>query len=449
MPEFDYDFYVIGAGSGGVRASRIAAGLGARTGICESYRVGGTCVIRGCVPKKLLAYAAGFSEEFDDAAGYGWQVDGWSFSWPRLIANKNREIDRLNEVYIRLLQTAGVELHQGRGVLEGPHTVVVDGRRLTARHILIATGGAPWRPQIPGHELAITSNEAFELTELPRRIAVYGAGYIALEFACIFAGLGSEVTLVYRGPEVLRGFDHDVRTIMREELQHKGIRLRLETEIARLERAGNAVRCVYADDVDECFEQVMFATGRAPAIAGLGLEAAGVEVTGGAIRVDEYSRTSVPHIYAVGDVTDRMPLTPVALMEGQAVAHTLFADRPTTVDHAFVPTAVFSRPEVATVGYSEAVARELFADVDIYMSAFRPLKHTLSGREEKTLMKLVVDAGSQRVVGCHIVGLYAAEMLQGVAVAIKLGATKSQFDQTIGIHPTSAEELVTMRHKSR
>lgn len=446
MNQYDYDYFVIGAGSGGVRSSRIAAGLGARVGICESFRVGGTCVIRGCIPKKLLVYAAGFGEEFEDAAGYGWSVSAARFSWPALIANKDREIDRLNEIYIRLLETAGVELHMGRGVLEDAHTVNVDGKRVTARYILIATGGHPWKPAVPGHELAITSNEAFDLADLPRRVLVYGGGYIALEFAGIFAGLGAETVLAYRGPEVLRGFDLDVREIMREELRSKGIDVQLDTGVARLEKAADGIRCTFNDDRHQVFDQVMFATGRLPNLEGLGLDAVGVALSGGAIVVDEFSRTSVPSIYAVGDVTDRMALTPVALMEGQAVARTLFADDPTPVNHAGVPTAVFSRPEIATVGLTETQAREQFAQVDIYKSAFRPLKHTISGREEKTLIKLVVDAASQRVLGCHIVGLYAAEMLQGVAIAVRMGATKQQFDQTVGIHPTSAEELVTLRN---
>ena len=446
MRQFDYDLFVIGAGSGGVRGSRISAGYGARTAICESFRVGGTCVIRGCVPKKLLSYAAHFSEDFEDAAGYGWQVDGWRFSWEELITRKDREIDRLNEVYCKILGHAGVELMMGRGVLEDAHTINLDGKQITADKILLATGGWPYKPKIPGAELAITSNEVFDLPEFPQRVAVYGGGYIALEFAGIFNGLGADTTLVYRRGEVLRGFDHDIRTLMREELGHKGVKRRLETEITALEKTAGGIRVSYNNGEPEEVDQVLFATGRVPNVEGLGLESVGVETREGAVVVDEYSQTSVENIYAVGDVTDRMALTPVALMEGEAFARTVFGDEATPVDHAWVPSAVFSNPPIGTVGLTEEEARSQFGELDIYRSVFRPMKHTLSGREEKSMMKLVVDRKSQRVVGVHLVGLDAPEMLQGFGVAVKMGATKAQFDQTIGIHPTSAEELVTMRN---
>lgn len=449
MSQYDYDFFVIGAGSGGVRASRIAATLGAKVGICEEDRVGGTCVIRGCVPKKLMVYAAEFEEHFRDAASYGWTVGEPSFDWATLIANKDKEIDRLNGIYKQLLSTAGVELFEQRGELLDAHTIQVGDRRITAENILIAVGGWPSLPEIPGKDLAIRSNEAFHLAELPRRIAVYGGGYIAVEFAGIFHGMGAETTLVYRGDKLLRGFDDDVRDCLTAALDERGIRLKLETRIAALEKSGDAIRTRFDDGSDEEFDQVMFATGRAPKIDGLGLDKVGVELAGNAIKVDEYSRTSVDNIFAVGDVTNRIALTPVALAEGQAVAHTLFGEKPVSPDHKFVPSAVFSQPNVATVGYTEEQAKEEFGNIDVYMSSFRTLKQTLTPRTEKMMLKLIVESASQKVIGCHIVGEHAAEILQGTAIAIKMGATKQQFDQVIGIHPTAAEELVTMRTKVR
>ncbi|MEM9533047.1 MAG: glutathione-disulfide reductase [Pseudomonadota bacterium] len=448
MNRFDYDLFVIGAGSGGVRGSRIAAGFGARVGICEEYRVGGTCVIRGCVPKKLMVYASHFHEEFEDAQGYGWAVGESQFDWTTLIANKDREIDRLNGVYKRILDAANVELIEERGVLVDAHTVQLASRQVTAEKILIAVGGWPTKPEFPGVEHTISSNEVFHLESLPRRVLVKGGGYIAVEFAGIFNGLGSEVTQVYRGPQLLRGFDDAVRETLTAEMTKKGVDLQFHANIRRVDKAGDELNVELDDDTRLTCDEVLLATGRAPKIEGLGLGAVGVETTeNGAIVVDEYSRTSVANIFAVGDVTDRMALTPVALMEGQAFAQTEFGGHPTPVDHKFIPSAVFSQPPVATVGYNESEARTVYGELDIYQSTFRPMKHTLSGRDEMTMMKLIVVAETQVVVGVHIVGLDAAEMMQGVAVAVKMGATKQQFDSVIGIHPTAAEELVTMRSK--
>ncbi|RFF27533.1 MULTISPECIES: glutathione-disulfide reductase [unclassified Wenzhouxiangella] len=448
MPSFDYDLFVIGAGSGGVRASRIAAGHGACVGICEESRVGGTCVIRGCVPKKLLVFASQFSEHFADAAGYGWDVGESSFSWPDLIAAKDREIDRLNGVYHMLLDNAGVDLFEKRGRLLDRHTVDVGGQRVTADKILIATGGRPWVPDIPGAELGITSDEAFHLESLPKRILVAGAGYIAAEFAGIFNGMGSEVTLAYRRDLILRGFDDDVRKTVESGMRGRGIDIQYHCAPARLERSGDGIAVTFSDDRVATFDCVMFATGRSPYTWDLGLEDAGVR-TGAEnrIEVDEYNRTSVDNVFAVGDVTDRLNLTPVALMEGHAFADTQFGGMDRPVEHSNVPAAVFSQPPVGTVGLTESEARERFDDVHIYRSSFTPMKYTLSGRKEKGVMKLVVDAVSDRVLGCHMVGPDAPEIVQGFAVAVRAGLTKADFDRTVGIHPTSAEELVTLRQR--
>lgn len=443
---YDYDLFVIGAGSGGVRASRIAAGHGARVAICEESRVGGTCVIRGCVPKKLLVFASQFAEFFDDSAGYGWQLERAEFSWPALIAAKDREIDRLNQVYLRLLEAAGVDLHMGRGRLLDAHTVEVNGQSYTAEHILIAVGGRPWIPDIPGRELGITSDEAFHLVEQPRRVLIVGAGYIAVEFAGIFAGLGSEVTLAYRRDLILRGFDDDVRHAVADGLRGRGIDIRYQVEPARLERVEDGIRVSYSDGSRQTVDAVMFATGREPYTWDLGLERVGVRLgPGNRIEVDEYSRTNIDQVYAVGDVTDRIALTPIALMEGHAFADTVFGGMDRPVDHANTPAAVFSQPPVGTVGMSEAEARDQGFNVRIFRSRFTPMRYTLAGRSEKALMKLVVDADSDRVLGCHVVGPDAPEMLQGFAVAVRAGLSKADFDRTIGIHPTSAEELVTLR----
>ncbi|MDX1423863.1 MAG: glutathione-disulfide reductase [Kiloniellales bacterium] len=452
MATHDLDLFVIGGGSGGVRAARMAAQAGARVAIVESYRYGGTCVIRGCVPKKLLVYASHFHEDFEDAAGFGWRVGEASFDWGRLIANKDREIDRLEGVYERLLKESGVEVLRGHGRLLDAHRVRVetaDGEGETTRSaetVLIATGGRPVFPPGAGWEHGISSNEAFHLERLPERIAVHGGGYIAVEFAGIFNGLGAEVTQIYRGPQILRGFDDDVRDTLAGELVKKGIDLRVETLIERIEKSGGALEVHLSGGETLDCDAMMAATGRAPNTENLGLDAAGVALTeSGAVKVDGYSRTSQPNIYAVGDVTDRIALTPVAIQEAMAFVDTVYRGRPRTMDHADVPSAVFSQPPVATVGLSESRARAEHGALDVYRSTFRPLKHTLSGRDEKTMMKLIVARDSQKVVGAHMVGLDAAEIIQGVAIAIKMGATKADFDATVGIHPTAAEEFVTMR----
>jgi glutathione reductase (NADPH) len=450
MSQYDFDLFVIGAGSGGVRAARIAAGHGARVGICEESRVGGTCVIRGCVPKKLLVYASHFAEDFEDARGFGWETGPARFSWPDLIRAKDREIDRLNGVYLGLLDNSGVELINGRGSFVDPHTVQAGDCTVTAEHVLIATGGTPWVPDIPGIEHAITSNEAFDLGQLPARVAVVGGGFIACEFAGIFNGLGSVVTQIYRGDAVLRGFDQDVRRVVSEELVKKGIDLKLESDIASIEKTASGLELSLRNGDSLDVDQVMYATGRVPLVRDLGLREIGVEMRAdGRIVVDEYSRTNIEHIYAVGDVTSRVNLTPVALYEGHSFADTVFGDKNRPVNHQFVPSAVFSQPPVGTVGYSEEDALHHIGPIDVYLSEFRPMKHTLSGRDEKTMMKLIVERESQKVVGIHIVGLDAPEIVQGFAVAVKSGLTKEQFDCTIGIHPTAAEELVTMRSPAR
>jgi len=450
MSEYDYDLFVIGAGSGGVRAARLTAQLGKRVGIAEEHRVGGTCVIRGCVPKKLLVYASHFGEAIEDAAGFGWTVEGARFDWPTLIANKDREIDRLNAAYTRNLERAGVELFQSRAELTGPHTIrlTADGREVTAATVLIATGGRPWLPDIPGVEHGITSNEAFHLPELPERIAIVGGGYIAVEFAGIFAGLGAHVKLVYRGDQILRGFDDDMRSACADEMRKKGIDILTHTDIAAIERDGDAYLARLRGGGTIETGVVMFATGRVPNTEGLGLAEIGVERGwNGYVVVNEYSQSSVPHIYAIGDVTHRVALTPVAIDEGVRFVETVFKDNPQEVDHDFIPTAVFSQPEIGTVGLTEAQARERETGIDIYMARFRPMKHTLSGRDEQMVMKLIVDRESDCVLGVHILGPDAAEMAQIAAIPMRMGATKADFDATMALHPSAAEELVTMREK--
>lgn len=449
MQGYDYDLFVIGGGSGGVRAARMSAGFGARVGLAERDRLGGTCVIRGCVPKKLFVYAAHVREALGDAAGYGWTVEGARFSWPQLVANKDREIARLEGVYRGLLENAGVTVHSAHARLLDPHTIELGAQRVSAKHILIATGGRPFVPAIPGHELGFTSNEAFHLRELPRRIAILGGGYIAVEFAGIFNGLGCEVTLAYRGPEFLRGFDDDVRHFLHAEMEKKGIRIVLNAPPKALAKCGDgAIEVALNGGESLTADGVMFATGRVPNTEGLGLEAVGVQLTrDGAMQVDEYSRTNVPHIFAVGDVTHRLQLTPVAIREGAAVAQTLFGGCPTRADHTDVPTAVFSQPPIGTVGLTEAQALATYRAIDVYKTDFRPLKHTLSGRGERALIKLVVDSASQRVVGAHMVGADAPEIIQGVGIAVKAKLSKADFDATVGIHPTAAEEFVTLRAK--
>ncbi len=448
MATYDYDLFVVGAGSGGVSASRRAAAFGAKAVICEEYRVGGTCVIRGCVPKKLFTYAAHFAEDFEDAVGFGWEQARPNFDWPTLIANKDTEIDRLNGIYIRMLNNAGVDLIEDRGVLVDPHTVEIGGKTVTAETILIATGARPFRPEIPGIEHTVTSNEAFHLEEFPRRAVVVGGGYIAVEFAGIFNGLGSHVTQLYRGEQILRGFDDDVRTVLAQEISKKGVDLRVESQVERIDASGRHLEVTLESGDTIAADLVMYATGRNPNTSDMGLEEVGVELDGkGAVRVDRYSKTSVPNIYAIGDVTNRMNLTPVAINEGRAFAENLYAGRPRFLDYTNVPHAVFSNPSVGVAGLSEARAREQYEAVDIYKSMFRPMKHTLTGRNERTLMKLVVDASTDRVVGVHMVGPDAAEIVQGMGIALTCGATKAQFDATVGIHPSAAEEFVTMREK--
>ncbi|MDO8838358.1 MAG: glutathione-disulfide reductase [Parvibaculum sp.] len=449
--KYDYDLFVIGAGSGGVRASRIAAGHGARVAVAEEYRVGGTCVIRGCVPKKLLVYASHFAEDFEEAAGFGWTVGETRFSWKKLIANKDREIDRLNGIYIRNLKSAGVEIVESRAVLKDAHTVhlVKEARDVTADKILVATGAWPFMPAIPGIEHAITSNETFHLAELPKRIVVVGGGYIAVEFAGIFNGLGAQTTQLYRGPLFLRGFDDDLREILAQEMVKKGVDLRMNIDIAKIERTTvGALALTLTDGSVHETDAVMYATGRAPNTVGLGLETAGVALgPKGEILVDKFSKTNIDNIYAVGDVTDRANLTPVAIREGQAFAETVFNGNPVAVDHSVIPTAVFSQPEMGTVGLTEAEARAKHGEIDIYKTSFRPMKGTLSGSEEKTFMKLVVEPQSQRVLGVHILGPASGEIIQAIGIAVTMGATKAQFDATVAVHPTASEELVTLKEK--
>jgi glutathione reductase (NADPH) len=449
MAEFDTDLFVIGGGSGGVRAARIAAGHGARVMIAEEYRMGGTCVIRGCVPKKLLVYASHIHQEIEDAAGYGWTIPSATFDWPTLIANKDKEIARLEAAYTSNVEKAGAQIVKARAVFEDAHTLrLADGKTIRAKHILIATGGAPNHGRvIPGIEHVISSNEVFHLPALPKRILIQGGGYIALEFACIFAGLGSDVTVVYRGDNILRGFDNDVRMHVRAEMEKDGITILTGCTVDKVEKHGDEFTSHLSNGSSVASDKVMFAIGRHPAVANLGLEKAGVAINpkNGGIAVDGFSRTSVPHIYAIGDVTHRINLTPVAIREGHAFADTVFGKRSVQVDHADIPTAVFSQPQVGTVGLTEEQARAQYSTVDIYKATFRPMKTTLSGRDSRILMKLIVDAASDRVLGCHIVGPEAAEIIQVVGIAVKMKATKADFDSTIALHPTSAEELVTMR----
>ncbi|HEY1962881.1 MAG TPA: glutathione-disulfide reductase [Rhizomicrobium sp.] len=452
MPEFDFDLFVIGGGSGGVRASRMAAMAGKRVAIAEEYQFGGTCVIRGCIPKKLFVYAAQYGEDFEDAAGFGWTVPERHFDWTMLVANKDKEIARLSDLYVENVKKAGVEIIYDRAELLDAHTVrLKSGRRVTAENILIATGGRPSHDglEIPGVEHCISSNEAFYLKKLPRRIIVVGGGYIAVEFAHIFHGLGCDTTLVYRGPKVLRGFDEDMRDCLTAEMQRNGLRVVCNRNFKRIDKRGEELFAF--TDHSEVIETdaVMLAIGRHPNTDGLGLEKAGVELgKKGEVHVDQYSRSSVSNIFAIGDVTNRLQLTPVAIHDAMCFARTVFEGKPTPVDHHLVPTAVFSRPEIASVGLTEERALEAGHAIDVYKSTFRPLKHTLSGRNTRSQFKLVVDANTDRVLGCHIFGFDAAEIIQIVAVALKMGATKAQFDATVALHPTAAEELVTMRTKS-
>lgn len=451
MTSYDYQLFVMGGGSGGVRAARIASSLGARVAIAENFRYGGTCVIRGCVPKKLLVYAAHFAEDFADAQGFGWTVPPAEFSWPQLIEAKNKEITRLSGLYENNLKGSRVEVMHGAARLLDAHTVAVNGHKITAEHILVATGGTPFVPQIPGIEHAITSNEVFDLPQLPRRVLIVGGGYIAVEFAGILNGLGARVTLCYRGEQVLRGFDDDVRAHLFEEMVKKGITVLLHQDVTRIDKLNDAslsVSVIGIQGIPLEVDAVLYATGRVPNTRGLGLTEAGVALDeAGGVKVDAFGQTSIPSIHAVGDVTNRIALTPVAIREGAALANTLFGPTPVSADLTTVPSAVFSQPPIGTVGLTEVQALARYGEIDIYRSTFRNMRHTLSGRDERTLIKLVVDTASQRVLGAHMVGADAPEIIQGLAIAIRMGATKADFDATVALHPSAAEEFVTLRDK--
>jgi glutathione reductase (NADPH) len=448
MPRYDFDLFTIGAGSGGVAGTRRAGAYGARTAICEELRIGGTCVLRGCVPKKLLVYGSEFASAFADAPGFGWTVPEPTHDWGALIAAKDKELDRLHGIYVNMLKNAKVEIIEGRGVVVDPHTVEVGGKRYTAENIMIAVGGWPETPNIPGVEHVISSNEALDLPERPRRIVIVGGGYIAVEFAGIFNGFGSEVVEIIRQPELLRGFDEDLRVHLGGEMRIRGVDIRANTQVERIDKTGAGYTVITTAGGKIETDCVMYATGRAPNTKGLGLAELGVEMEkNGAIKVDEWQRCSVKSIYAVGDVTDRINLTPVAIGEGRAIAETLYNNNPIRMDHNDVPSAVFSQPPLGSVGLTEDQARKQYGDIDIYQSRFKPMKNTLSGRDERTFMKLVVNAKTDRVVGCHMLGPDAPEIIQGLAIAVKCGATKKQFDATVGIHPSAAEEFVTMRDK--
>lgn len=448
MSDYDYDLLTIGAGSGGVRASRMAAQKGARVAVCEEDRVGGTCVLRGCVPKKLLVYASEFSSEFSDAEGFGWNVPKTHMDWPKLIETKNKELTRLNGIYNNILSSNGVETILGRGTIIDDHTVEIAGKRYTAKNILVAVGGWPTLPKIAGIEHAITSNEALDLPELPRRMVIVGGGYIAVEFAGIFAGLGVEVTEIIRADRLLRGFDDDLRTELEREMTKRGINILSSTTVESITKKSAHYEILLGNGETLETDCIMYATGRKPKVDGLGLDNAGVELNDkGAIKVNQNYQTNVPSIYAVGDVTDRVCLTPVALAEGMALVNHLFGEGNADVDYENIASAVFSQPPLGTVGLSESQARERYGKVDVYTSGFKALKHTLTGRDERTFMKLIVEPKSDKVIGVHMMGPDAAEIMQGIGIALKCGATKAQFDATIGIHPSAAEEFVTMREK--
>ena len=450
MAKYDYDLFVIGAGSGGVRAARLAAMTGAKVGVAEEHRVGGTCVIRGCVPKKFMVYASEFSGGFDTARGYGWDIGETRFDWGRFLEAKDLEIARLSGIYVTNLQNAGADLAHARAELQDAHTLKLADRDkpFSVDKVLVATGARPALPPIPGIELAITSNEAFQLPALPKRMLIVGGGYIALEFAGIFNGLGVETTLMYRGPNVLRGFDNDVRSHIEMEMGKRGVKIVLGCEHTKLEKTDGGVKSTLSNGHELECDVVMYATGRNPYTQGLGLESADVKLVGrGAVAVDEYSKSSADNIWAVGDVTDRIALTPVAIREGAAFAETEFYGRPTTFDHELVASGVFSQPPVGAVGLSEADARHRFGKVDIYRAVFRPMKSTFYGGQDRMLMKLVVNPADDKLLGCHIVGPDAPEMIQMAAIAVKMGITKTQWDSTCAVHPTAAEELVTMREK--
>jgi glutathione reductase (NADPH) len=445
MADFDFDLFTIGAGSGGVRAARLAGGRGKRSALAEEWVIGGTCVQRGCVPKKFYVFASHFSDDFEDAAAYGWNVEGLSFDWPTLVAAKKKELKRLEGIYDKVIGDAGVEMFTGHAVLEDAHTVRIGEKSITAENIIISTGARPFVPDFEGADLVITSNEIFDLPEFPKRLLVMGAGYIALEFACIMRGLGADVHVVYRRDKVLRGFDEDVRDAVHSEMVEKGIAFHFENNIVGIEKTSDGLMVSLSGGEVIAADQVLVATGRVPNTRDLGLEDAGVELKeNGAIAVDAYSRTAQPHIFAIGDCTDRVNLTPVAIHEAVCLIETLYGDAPRAPDHENIATAVFTQPPVGTVGLTEEAARAQFGDVDIYRARFRPLKHTITGREEYVMIKIVVDRASDRVLGIHMVGMDAAEIAQALGIAIKAGVTKAQMDATMAVHPTTGEELVLM-----
>ena len=449
---FDYDLFVIGGGSGGVRAARIASGeWGAKVALAEESRMGGTCVIRGCVPKKLMVFASGYRQAMADAVDYGWSVEAGGFDWSRFRGQLHRELDRLEGIYRNTLTKAGVEIFDTRATLADPHTVrLSDGREVTARHILVATGGHPTRPESDGAELGITSNEVFHLEELPKKLLVVGGGYIACDFACIFNGFGTQVTQYVRGAQILRGFDEEARGLLAESMRDQGIDIHQGSTILEMQRRDGGIWVKSATGQEQVFDQVLFATGRAPNTAGLGLEEAGVKLgRRGQVIVDDYSQTSVPSIFAVGDVTDRVNLTPVAIREGHAFADTIFGGRKTPVDHDLVASAVFTQPELGSIGMTEEEAMEGDRTIEVYCASFRPMQTAFIEKSGRVLFKLVVDKETRRVLGCHIVADGAGELIQMVAIAIKMGATKEDFDRTVAVHPTISEELVTMRKPTR
>ena len=450
MSDFDYDLFVIGGGSGGVRAARVAAQRGVKVALAEEDRYGGTCVIRGCVPKKLMVFASEYGGIAEEARAYGWDMQVGGFDWTAFRKNLHAELDRLEGIYRNILKSNGVETFDARATLVDPHTVELsDGSRKTAKHILLAMGGRPVKPDMPGAELAITSNEIFHLDALPKSILIVGGGYIACEFACILNGLGVEVTQYYRGAQVLRGFDDEARGLVAEEMRQDGIDLHLGTNILSLDREGDRVRTKATNGDEKLFDQVMFATGRAPNTADMGLEALGVHLgRNGEVIVDQYSQSAIPSIYAVGDVTDRVNLTPVAIREGMAFVETVFGGNPTPVDHDLIPTAIFTQPEMGTVGLSEEAARDI-EPVEIYCTSFKPMQSAFAGSPRRVLMKLVVSTATRRVMGCHIVAPGAGEMIQLAGIAIKMGATKEDFDRTVAVHPTMSEEMVTMKSPVR
>jgi glutathione reductase (NADPH) len=447
---FDYDLFVIGGGSGGVRAARVAAATGAKVALAEEFRMGGTCVIRGCVPKKLMVFASGFSESFEDARAYGWEVQAGAFSWTKFRTKLHAELDRLEGVYRRLLGNSDVTIHDARAVMKDAHTVTLStGEDVTAKHILVATGGRPVLPDLPGSEHGITSNDIFLLDEMPKTILIVGGGYIASEFAGILNGLGIKTTQFYRGDQILRGFDEEARTLIADGMREKGVDLQTGTNVAEMDKRDGGIWVKDTNGVEAMYDQVMFATGRRPNTDGMGLEEAGVALgRGGAIVVDDYSQTGIPSIYAVGDVTNRVQLTPVAIREGMAFVETVFKGNPTPVDHELIPSAVFTQPEFGTIGLSEE-AGAMQEPIEVYATTFKPMNHSFAGREDKVMMKLIVSKATRKVLGCHIVADHAGEMIQLAGIAVKMGATKEDFDRTVAVHPTMAEELVTMKEPVR